>query len=135
MGAVELKVHKNSKQQSLSDWIRGGVESCEMEPLEVLDRLNFDEGIHSVDYLPHFWGGWVGIIGYELAGYFEKLPSRKEDRFGTPDLYMVQVDRLLVYDHKEEILKYIVSDHAPSDYLELEAGDSGVSGSVWKIAS
>jgi len=98
---------------------KGGLEGREMEALEGLDRLNFDDAIHSVDYLPHFWGGWVGIIGYELAGYFEKLPPRQADGFGTPDLYMIQVDRLLVYDHKAEILKYIVSKDGASDYSEL----------------
>lgn len=94
----------------------GDLEGCEMEPLEGLDRLNFDDEINSVDYLPHFWGGWVGVMGYELAGYFENLPPGKEDHFGIPDLYMIQVDRLLIYDHKEEILKYIVSKDEHRDY-------------------
>jgi len=97
----------------------GGIAGGEMEPLEGLDRLNFDDDVKPVDYLAHFWGGWVGVIGYELAGVFEKLPPRKDDGFGIPDLYMIQVDRLLVYDHKEEILKYIVSREGPGDYSGL----------------
>jgi len=96
-----------------------GLEGFWMEPLEGLDRLNFDDEINSVNYLPHFWGGWVGVIGYELAGLFEKLPPRKKDGFGIPDLYMFQVDRLVVYDHKEKILKFIVSAEGPADYSAL----------------
>jgi len=96
-----------------------GLEGSWMEPLEGLDRLNFDDGITSVDYLPHFWGGWVGVIGYELAGLFENLPPRKDDSFGIPDLNMFQVDRLVVYDHKEALLKFIVSRDGPGDYSAL----------------
>jgi aminodeoxychorismate synthase component I len=91
-----------------------------MEPLEGLDRLNFDDEINSVDYLPHFWGGWVGVMGYELAGLFENLPPPKQNIFDIPDLYMIQVSRLLIYDHKDKILKYIVSKEDSGDYSELE---------------
>jgi anthranilate/para-aminobenzoate synthase component I len=91
----------------------------EMKPLEGLDLLNFNEGIDFVDYLPHFWGGWVGVLGYELAGLFENLPQKKADDFGIPHLYMIQVHKLLVYDHKEDILKYIVSQEGNGEYLEL----------------
>jgi len=90
-----------------------------MEPMEGLNRLNFDDEIKSVNYLPHFWGGWVGVIGYELVGLFENLPPRKGDGFEIPDLYMIQVDRLVVYDHKAEILKFIVSSDGPGDYSAL----------------
>jgi aminodeoxychorismate synthase component I len=96
-----------------------GLPDSEMKPLEGLDLLNFNEGIDFVDYLPHFWGGWVGVLGYELAGLFENLPQKKVDDFGIPHLYMIQVNKLLVYDHKESILKYIVSHEGNGEYLEL----------------
>lgn len=96
-----------------------GLTGSEMPPLEGLERLNFNDEIKSVDYLPHFWGGWVGIMGYELAGLFETLPSKKDDGFDIPDLYMIQVNKLLVYDHKENILKYIVSKKDSDEYSEL----------------
>jgi aminodeoxychorismate synthase component I len=90
-----------------------------MKPIEGLDRLNFSANIKPVEYLPHFWGGWIGVMGYELAGLFENLPPRKKDIFNIPDLYMIQVDRLLVYDHKEESLKYIVSQEGSADFSRL----------------
>ena len=89
--------------------IRDASQEIVMNAMEGLERLNFDEDIHQPDYLPHFWGGWVGLIGYELAGKFENIPDRNADDEETPDLYMVQVDRLFVYDHKKENLKFIVS--------------------------
>jgi anthranilate synthase component I len=33
------------------------------QPGPALDLLNFDKNVLTVDYLPHFWGGWVGFIG------------------------------------------------------------------------
>jgi aminodeoxychorismate synthase component I len=96
-----------------------GLPDYEIKPLEGLDLLNFDEEIGSVEYLPHFWGGWVGVVGYELAGLFENLPAKKVDDFGIPHLYMIQVNKLLVYDHNEKYLKYIVSKDGNTDYTEL----------------
>lgn len=96
-----------------------GGDDYPIDALEGLDLLNFDDEIKPVNYLPHFWGGWVGVLGYELAGLFENLPPPKEDGFGVPDLYMLQVDRLVVYDHKEGILKFIVSKEGPVAYSTL----------------
>jgi len=90
----------------------------ELDPLEALERLNFEDQTQPVSSLPHFWGGWVGIIGYELAGLFENLPDRKRGDLKTPDLYMIQVEHLLVYDHKKEILKVIVSRES-GDYSAI----------------
>lgn len=92
-----------------------------VNPMEALGRLNFDEEIQPVNYLPHFWGGWVGVLGYELVGLFENLPERKSDDLKIPDLYMVQVDHLLVYDHKEEILKVVVSHESCEGLNDYDA--------------
>lgn len=118
MGASNSRSIKiqNNKASLINE---DGLANCVMEPLEGLDLLNFDDEISSVDYLPHFWGGWVGVMGYELAGLFENLPPKKYDGFGIPDLYMIQVSRLLIYDHKEKILKYIVSKEDSGEYSEL----------------
>jgi len=97
------------KIQGNNAFVQSGDVSDAVDPMEALGRLNFDDDIKQANYLPHFWGGWVGVIGYELVGLFENLPNRKSDDLGIPDLYMVQVDHLLVYDHKQETLKVIVS--------------------------
>ncbi|GJL78220.1 MAG: para-aminobenzoate synthase [Nitrospinaceae bacterium] len=100
---------------------RGLSLDSQRDPMEVLDDLNFDDEIQQADHLPHFWGGWVGVIGYELAGLFENLPTRKSGEREIPDLYMVQVDRLLVYDHKKETLKVIVSRESGGGLKDYDA--------------
>jgi anthranilate synthase component 1/para-aminobenzoate synthetase component 1 len=75
------------------------------------DRLNFSEDVMPVDYLPHFCGGWVGYIGYEAGMFFESLSSLKPDDLDLPDCYFMRVTRLFVYDHKTQVLKYIISEN------------------------
>ncbi|OGW15452.1 MAG: aminodeoxychorismate synthase, component I [Nitrospinae bacterium RIFCSPLOWO2_12_FULL_47_7] len=80
-----------------------------------------------MDCPPHFWGGWVGYVGYDAAWLFENLPDRSKKRLNIPDIYFMQVERLAVYDHKTGILKYIVSpEMANYDHLAGEIHD------VWK---
>ncbi|SVC51849.1 uncharacterized protein METZ01_LOCUS304703, partial [marine metagenome] len=71
--------------------------------------LNFEDNVASFNYSPHFWGGWVGYIAYEACNSFEKLPKRKSNELGLPDAYFMQVDRLFVYDHNLNKLKYVIA--------------------------
>ncbi len=72
---------------------------------EAFNLLNFNET--TVDYLPHFWGGWVGFVSYEASALFEniKLKSSQE----IPDLSFMEAERLFVYDHNSQKLKFILS--------------------------
>jgi anthranilate/para-aminobenzoate synthase component I len=89
------------------------------EPDAALALLDFERDVQAVDYLAHFWGGWVGFIGYEAGAWFESLPVRKtpEDDF-LPDLLFMQIERLYLYDHATEELKFILSPKT-GDYDEL----------------
>ena len=79
------------------------------QPESALALLNFEENARPVDYLPHFWGGWVGFIGYEGGAWFESLPVRESSGNNIPDLLFMEVERFFIYDHLTEELKFIVS--------------------------
>ena len=52
--------------------------TCEVKqesPLSILDHLNFESQGVLFDYVPHFWGGWVGTIGYEMAQWISPSPG------------------------------------------------------------
>ena len=84
-------------------------------PENILDRLNFESHGTPFDYVPHFWGGWVGTIGYEMAQCLDSISLRSKDDLDLPLLYFFQVDQLWVYDHTSHILKIIVSRKCMDD--------------------
>ncbi len=79
------------------------------QPGPALDLLNFQEDVRTTDHLPHFWGGWVGFIGYEAGAWFESLPVKKSPESNFPDFIFMEVERLFLYDHVTEKLKFILS--------------------------
>jgi anthranilate/para-aminobenzoate synthase component I len=73
---------------------------------EAFKLLNFNQA--TVDYLPHFWGGWIGFVGYEASALFEDIPLNSSQNI--PDISFMEVEHLFVYDHRSQILKLILSE-------------------------
>jgi anthranilate synthase component 1 len=65
--------------------------------------------------LPRFHGGMVGYLGYEVARYFEKLPTPDPDPLGLPESVMMLVDSLLVFDHLTHKIKVVSHAHLDGD--------------------
>ena len=73
----------------------------------------------------------MGFIGYEAGAWFESLPVRKSPESNVPDLLFMQIERLFLYDHVTEELKFILSPKTQGtgrDYDEL----SGEIKKIWK---
>jgi anthranilate/para-aminobenzoate synthase component I len=77
---------------------------------EAFKLLNFENT--TVDYLPHFWGGWVGFVGYEASALFEDVDLNSSQ--SVPDICFMEVEHLFVYDHKSQKLKFILSEENKS---------------------
>jgi anthranilate/para-aminobenzoate synthase component I len=84
--------------------------------------LNFDQA--TVDYLPHFWGGWIGFIGYEASALFEDIPLKSSQNI--PDIIFMEVEHLFIYDHRSQTLKFIISE-------ENKVNDSAYEYFSWEI--
>jgi anthranilate synthase component 1 len=69
--------------------------------------------------LPRFHGGMVGYLNYEVAGYFERLPSPDDDPIRLPESLMMLADTLLVFDHLTHKIKVVSHAHLDGD---VEAG-------------
>lgn len=54
--------------------------------------------------LPPFRGGFVGLLGYDLARELERLPARAPDPLGLPRLWGLLVDEFLALDHEARVL-------------------------------
>jgi len=65
--------------------------------------------------LPRFHGGMVGYLSYEVARYFEHLPSPEPDPLGLPESLMMMADTLLVFDHLMHKIKVVSHVHLDGD--------------------
>ncbi|MDO8567699.1 MAG: anthranilate synthase component I, partial [Dehalococcoidales bacterium] len=73
----------------------------------------------AINGLPRFHGGMVGYLSYEVARYFEKLPSPERDSLGVPESVLMMADTLLVFDHLAHKIKVVSHAHIDGD---VEAG-------------
>jgi anthranilate synthase component 1 len=70
--------------------------------------------------LPRFFGGAVGFLAYDIVRHFERLPEHARDELGTPDLYLMLTDTVLIFDDVRQTLK-IVANVALDDYSSTHA--------------
>lgn len=47
----------------------------------------------------NFVGGWVGVLGYDLARHIERLPDRAREDTGLPRQWWMAVDQVLGFHH------------------------------------
>ena len=82
------------------------------DPLTLIEQeMN---GYHPVSLpgLPRFTGGAVGFIGYEYVTRIEPtVPAAKVDELGTPLLYFMLSDSLLIFDRAKQTLRLCVNAH------------------------
>src|SRR5262245_54216316 len=79
------------------------------DPLGELKRLLGSHRVVSVPGLPRFVGGAVGYLGYDTVRAFERLPVAAEDDLALPDLSMMLVQSVLVFDNVAQTIR-VVSD-------------------------
>lgn len=66
--------------------------------------------------LPRFTGGAVGFVGYEYVMRVEPtVPVASNDVLGTPLLYFMLADSLLIFDRAKQTLRLCVNAHIDAD--------------------
>ncbi len=86
-----------------------------VDPLHLVEK-EFSQ-FHPVPIadLPRFHGGMVGYLSYEVARYFERLPSPAHDPVGFPESILMLADTLLAFDHLTHRIKIISHAHLDGD--------------------
>ena len=74
----------------------------------------------TVKGVPPFSGGLVGYVGYDSVRFFERLPERTVDDLDLPDLYLMLVDTLLLFDNTAQKIK-VVGHVFTDDSTDLRA--------------
>jgi len=96
--------------------VRDGV-----DPLDELEAIRAAIRAPEIDGLPKFTGGLVGYFGYETVALIEtKLDfGAKPDALGVPEILLLEVDELAVFDNLSGRLYLIVhADAAAPDGFE-----------------
>ena len=88
------------------------------DPLSIIEKeFQKFKPVH-VEGLPPFHGGMVGYLSYEIARYFEKLPSPERDALGLPEAVFMLADTLLVFDHISHSIKVVSHAYLDGDIEE-----------------
>ena len=62
-----------------------------------------------------FNGGMVGYLSYEVANYFERLPSPEEDSLGVPESVFMLTTTFLIFDHLRHKIRVVSHAHLDGD--------------------
>jgi anthranilate synthase component 1 len=102
-----------AKDGTLSDGAPGGplTRRATDDPLGAARALLAAYRPVSVRGLPRFAGGLVGCLSYDLVRTFERLPAKTRDDLGDPDLYLMLVGTLVIFDNVAQSMKVVA--HAP----------------------
>jgi anthranilate synthase component 1 len=63
---------------------------------------------------PPFTGGAIGFLGYEYVHRIEPtVPKPAKDEIGTPLMYYMITDRVVVFDHVKQVVRLVVNAQIP----------------------
>ena len=78
--------------------------------LEVVEQVMKQYRAVSLPGLPRFTGGAVGFIGYEFIHDIEPVvPRPPQDELGTPVMYFLIADELLIFDRVAQTITILVN--------------------------
>ena len=82
------------------------------DPLTLIEKEMSGYKPVAVPGMPRFMGGAVGFVGYEYITRIEpSVPAAGINEFGTPILYFMLVDSLLIFDRAKQTLRLCVNAH------------------------
>ncbi|MCZ2846319.1 MAG: aminodeoxychorismate synthase component I, partial [Candidatus Bathyarchaeota archaeon] len=93
----------------------GKTEKFEDSPLKVLKDIMDNYQSITNHSLPKFFGGAIGYFSYDLVRQIEKIPNTSVDELEIPEVYLLMVDWVYIFDHLEDKI-YLVAN-VPSDNL------------------
>ncbi|MBI1979940.1 MAG: anthranilate synthase component I [Elusimicrobia bacterium] len=93
-----LRFESRGNKVTVSDW-NGRREFVAVDPFSELKKTFSGLKPVSLPELPRFCGGAVGMIAYEMARHFEKIPSLLPDDLSFSDSCFLFTDTCIVMDH------------------------------------
>lgn len=85
--------------------------SADQDPLDAIKAALSAYQPVSLPALPRFVGGAVGFLSYDIVRHFERLPATAVDELQLPDLGMMLVDTLVIFDHVKHQVLVLANAH------------------------
>jgi anthranilate synthase component 1 len=76
-------------------------------PLEVVRELISKYNYVNIPALPRFCGGLVGYLSYDTVRFFERIPDNTTDDLGLPDIVLMLVKDMVIFDHLHHTIKVV----------------------------
>ena len=103
-------------QVKIDDFSTGRTDSFKAkDPLVALEQLMSRYEPVDVEGVPHFYGGAVGYLSYDVARFVEELPDTTTDDLQLPDCFFMIADTLLVFDHVNHQIKVVANAYIEDD--------------------
>jgi anthranilate synthase component 1 len=116
LGADPELVIKTSGNKVFRITPSGSEESnLDKDPLAEIKKVMSIYKPVAIPGLPPFYGGAVGVIGYDCVRFFEKLPEFAKKDTDMPDIVFMITDTLLVFDNVTQMIKIIINTHLDGD--------------------
>ena len=81
----------------------GSVSRLDADPFVVLQGLLKRYSLSPAQGLPHFQGGALGYLGYELGRHLERLPTHAVDDLSLPEMNIGFYDWVIAQDHARDL--------------------------------
>ena len=100
---------------------------CEGDPLIELQRILGQFKFVAPPDVPHFLGGAIGYIGYDVIRFFEPtVPIHPRDDLKIPEMIFMVPRMLIVFDHRFRKLRLICNAHVGDNAASDEAYETAV---------
>jgi anthranilate synthase component I len=87
------------------------------DPLHLLEAELDKVRAKRIPGMPKFVGGAVGMLGYDLVRFFERLPDSTQDDLQVDDLAMMLAETIVVFDHARNLVRVVVNaEPSPGGY-------------------
>ena len=110
------------EQITLRKWEKNELISTKIfhskQPLNFLKEIIEKYSCLNYDFLPPFFAGFIGYLGYETVSYFEDI-SISKDTLNTPDSLLIFPEIVIVYDNVKKIVSLITLVEVNSDKKEV----------------
>ncbi|PYJ43772.1 MAG: anthranilate synthase component I [Verrucomicrobia bacterium] len=100
----------SSRGSELTIWEKtAGITKCAVaNPLEQLQSVLAEFRFLSRNDIPHFQGGAVGFVGYDVVRFFEpKTTIHLRDDLALPEMVFMIAGTLIVFDHRFRMIRLI----------------------------